>query len=65
MTWQHIFINPERRVLRSGWRVTIFFMVLFSLIHVALRDWFPEFRGLRAATARRFTQFSASHGPSQ
>ncbi len=31
MTWQHIFINPQRQVLRSGWRVVVFFMILFPL----------------------------------
>jgi hypothetical protein len=30
ITWRYIFINPERHVLRSGWRV-----VVFSLIFLA------------------------------
>ncbi|MBI3950499.1 MAG: CPBP family intramembrane metalloprotease [Acidobacteria bacterium] len=34
MAWQHIFINPQRYILRSGWRVAIFFIILFPLATV-------------------------------
>lgn len=31
MTWQYVFINPQRHILRSGWRVVIFFIILIPL----------------------------------
>jgi len=34
MSWQHIFINPQRHILRSGWRVTIFFFLWLSFLFV-------------------------------
>jgi hypothetical protein len=32
MIWQQIFINPQRQMLRSGWRVVVFFAILVPLL---------------------------------
>lgn len=34
MSWQTIFINPQRHRLRSGWRVSVFFLILVTLREV-------------------------------